>query len=232
MKNKVIVITGVTGGVGAESAKSFVNKGWTVIGLGRNLNKLKTLSKALNHENFHYIVTDIRKYKSVKLAFLRIKNLYGQVDVLVNNAAIFSMKKFESFQEKEINDMIDTNLKGTIFCTLECLKVMNSGRIINIGSVSGTHGIENQAIYSASKYGVNGFSESLNQELIKKNIKISSILPGGIDTPLWNDNNVYPGDVKSLLKSSDIVDMISHITNLSDNVVLKNVIMFPTCEWH
>jgi NADP-dependent 3-hydroxy acid dehydrogenase YdfG len=232
INKKIIVITGVTGGVGAEAAKFFIQKDWIVVGLGRNSKKLERLSKEINNESFYYFITDVSEYKSVKLSFDKIKKNFGKVNVLVNNAALFSSKSFKKFKEKEINDIIDVNLKGTIFSTLECLKVMKSGRIINIGSVSGTHGIPNQTIYSASKYGVNGFAESLNQELIKDNIKISTILPGGIDTPLWNNDNVYHGDKSKILKPSDVVDAINYIINLSDNVVLKNMIMFPACEWH
>jgi len=143
------------------------------------------------------------------------------------------MKPLVEFNEEEIDDIIDTNIKGTIFCTLNTLKIMNRGRIINISSVSGTHGIENQSVYSSTKYALNGFAESLNQELIKKNILISTICPGGINTPLWNDKNQYPGsDVTKILNPNDIVNMIEYIVDLPENVVLKNVTLFPTCEWH
>ena len=142
------------------------------------------------------------------------------------------MKKFEDFDISEIDDIIDTNLKGTIYCTLESIKNMNFGRIINISSVSGIHGIENQSVYSASKYGVNGFSESLNQEVIKRGISISTICPGGINTPLWNKNNIYPGDTGKILQSLDIVNIMQYIINLPHNVIMKQIIMFPECEWH
>lgn len=231
--SKIIVITGVTSGVGLDTAKFLINKGYIVIGLSRNLKKLKSTNKIINNENFSYFKTDIRKYKSVKKSFDKIKIKFNKIDVLINNASIFKMKEFKYLSEEDINNIIDTNLKGTIFCTLECLKLMSNGsRIINIGSVSGIHGIENQSIYSASKYGVNGFSESLNQEIIKSGIKISSILPGGIDTPLWNENNIYAGDTTNILKTLDIAKMINYIIDLPNNIVLKNVVMFPECEWH
>lgn len=232
MKNKIIVITGITGGVGVEAAKFFTNQNWTVIGIGRNISKLKKLDKLINSDLFHYVTADISSYNSVKSAFTKIKKSFGSISVLINNAAIFKMKEFKKFSSKEIDEIIDTNLKGTIFCTLECLKIMKSGRIINIGSVSGTHGIANQTIYSASKYGINGFAESLNQEIISNNIKVSTIFPGGINTPLWNDKNIYPGDVNKLLTPNDIVQAINYIINLPKNVVLKNMIMFPDNEWH
>ena len=232
MVNRIIVITGVTGGVGSETAKLFVSNGWSVIGLARNAEKLEKLAAIINSDQFHYFETNIKNYASVSRVFSQIGDMFGTVDVLVNNASVFKAKPFVNFSPEEIDDVIDTNLKGTMYCTVECLKIMKSGRIINIGSVSGTHGIENQAVYSASKYGMNGFAESLNQEIIKTGVTISTILPGGIDTPLWNCTNPYPGSTENLLKSHDISSMIDYIANLPRNIVLKNVTVFPSCEWH
>src|ERR1039457_821369 len=230
--DKVIVITGVSSGVGLETAKYFLNNNWIVIGLSRGLKKLLKVSKDINNKNFYICPTDIKNYKSVCKSFKSIGKKYKKIDILVNNASIFKQKPFKKFNVSEINDIIDTNLKGTIYCTLECIKLMKIGRIINIGSVSGIHGIENQSIYSASKFGVNGFSESLNQELIKSGIKVSTISPGGINTPLWNKDNPYSGDVNKLLQPLDIAKMIYYISDLSSNVILKDITMFPDCEWH
>ena len=144
------------------------------------------------------------------------------------------MERFSECDVKDINVIIDTNLKGTVFCTNEAIKLMkgNGGRIINIASVAATHGIKNQAIYCASKYGVDGFAEALNQELIEEGISISTIYPGSTDTPLWDkENNPYPGDLSKILKPEDVVNMVEYIANLPKMVVLKKVVMFPSNEW-
>ena len=223
---KTVIITGTSSGVGKQCVEKFLNKNWNVIGLSRT-------NIDFYNENYFHVQTDIKDALSIKNSFDVISKKYKSIDLLINNAAVFKMKPLVEFNEEEINDIIDTNLKGTIFCTLNTLKIMNRGRIINISSVSGTHGIENQSVYSSTKYALNGFAESLNQELIKKNILISTICPGGINTPLWNDKNQYPGsDVNKILNPNDIVNMIEYIVDLPENVVLKNVILFPTCEWH
>jgi NADP-dependent 3-hydroxy acid dehydrogenase YdfG len=223
--NKVVVITGVSSGVGRSAAEHFLSNDWIVFGLSR-------AQPNILNKNFYYIKTDIRKYKSVSKSFSKIKDILPKIDLLINNASIFKQKSFQDFTIEEMDDIIDTNLKGTIYCTFETMKLMCAGRIINIGSVSGTHGIEKQSIYSSSKYGINGFAESLNQELIQKNIKISTICPGGINTPLWNNTNPYSGNTSELLQTTDIVNMIDYISKLPPNVVLKTVTIFPTCEWH
>ncbi len=224
MENKTIVITGATSGVGEKLVNQFSSKGFNVIALGRDELKLNKLRA----NNIKCIKADIRIPKEVQIAFSSIK----KIDILVNNASIFKMKKFDSFNTKEIDDILDTNLKGTIYCTLEAIKKMNKGRIINISSVSGTHGIKNQAVYSSSKYGVIGFAESLAQELKEKGILISTICPGGINTPLWNESNPYPGNIEDLITTDDIFNTLNYIINLPDNVIVKTITMFPNCEWH
>ena len=165
---KTIVITGATSGVGLTCVDHFLNKGWCVIGIAR------TLKGSKKHKNFHFIKADIKKYSDVKLAFDIIKKEFNKIDILINNASIFKTKQFIKFDNAEIDNILDTNVKGTMYCTLESIKLMtNESRIINLGSVSGLYGIKNQAVYSASKHAINGFAESLSQET---NIKITTII--------------------------------------------------------
>lgn len=222
---KTLVITGCSSGVGESIAIAFSQLGWNVIGISRDIVKLKALETRL--DNFKFLQLDISNYSEVEDAFRSIE----KIDVLVNNAAIFTTKPFIDCTAIEINSIIDTNLKGTMFCTLEAIKKIADGRIINIGSVSGIHGIQNQAIYSASKFGVAGFTESIAQECVKR-VRFTTISPGGIDTPLWNDKNPYHGDKTRLLKPSNITEAVKYIINLPENIVLKNMTLFPDNEWH
>ena len=233
---KVIVISGVTSGVGKEIASKFVGLDWNVIGLARNESKLQELSQNLG-ENFIFLATDIRNEENVTSAFKYIKTNFNKIDIIVNNAAIFKMDEFINCSFNDINLMIDTNLKGAMYSTLKAIEIMkqssSSGRIINIASVAATHGIENQAIYCASKFGLNGFAEALNQEIIKYNISITTIFPGCINTPLWSDSNPYPGEDKAkILQCSDIVNIIEYISELEPRIILKNLTIFPSNEWH
>jgi len=218
-----IVITGTSKGLGFDTLQ-ILCKDHRVISLSRNIRDLQ------ESDNYHLIETDINEYESVKKSFQDIGEKFGSIDILINNAAIFKMSPLIDMDISDINNIIDTNLKGTIYCTYECLKLMNSGRIININSVSGLSGIKDQSVYSSSKSGLIGFMDSLAQEL--KHIKITNIFPGGIDTTLWSKHN-YPGDdYDRLLKTSDIIDVIKLIINLKENVVIKNLTIFPDNEWH
>ena len=160
------------------------------------------------------VFADISNSKNVETLFDSLNNDYKKIDLLVNNAATFKTDKFENCSFDDIDTIIDTNLKGSMYCTLKMIKFMKKkihGRIINIASVAGIHGIKIKAIYCSSKYGLNGFSEALNQEIIKDNISITTIFPGGIKTPLWNEHNQYNGDVDQILKPNDIVQLVEHM---------------------
>lgn len=224
--NKTIVVTGATGGVGTAIVNLFLKKGWNVVALSKTRAKLDLLQERVASDNLSIIEVDIKDVYKVKRVFSRIKD----IDILVNNASIFTSKPFSECSTTEINDILDTNLKGAMFCTLKAVKKMNKGRVINIGSVSGLHGIKNQSIYSASKHGIMGFTESISQEY--ENILFTTICPGGIDTPLWNESNPYLGDKSKLLKPEDIASLVEYIADAPDNLVLKTMTVFPKNEWH
>ena len=234
--NKTIVISGVTSGVGRALAVKFSSLDWKVIGLAKNELKLKELNETLG-ENFMFLVVDMMNEDAVVKAYRAVESNNSNIDILVNNAAVFKSKEFSKCSFEDINTIIDTNLKGVMYSTLEAIKVMKksntSSRIVNIGSVASLHGIENQSIYCASKFGLNGFSEALNQEIIRDNISITTLFPGGINTPLWNETNPYTGGNKSkLLQVDDIVNIVEMISSLEPRVILKNMTIFPSNEWH
>lgn len=233
---QVIVISGATSGVGETLVQQFLSKGWQVVGLGRNLKKLEVFKEDFG-KNFLGIAIDIRNPQEVNQAFSTIRKSYGRIDMLVNNAAVFKMAPFLESSFEDIDALVDTNLKAGMYITLEALKIMKDSRlpsrIVNITSVASLHGIPMQSIYCASKYGLRGFSEALNQEIIKDNISITTICPGGIDTPLWNETNRYPGgSTDQLLRPSDISSLIEYIATLDPSVILKEVTLFPSNEWH
>jgi NADP-dependent 3-hydroxy acid dehydrogenase YdfG len=218
MKNKTILITGGTSGVGKEMVTHFTKLGYDIYALGRNSDKVNFPCKSVDISNESEIINFI--------------NEIDNIDILINNAAIYQRSDYDNIKQSDINSVIDINLKGSIMVTLHSITKMKRGRIININSVAGLSGIKNQSLYSASKAGLKVFMDSLSQELIEKGILISNIHPGGINTELWNSGNKYPGDVTKLLEPTDIINTVDYIIGLSDNVVVKDITIFPTNEWH
>jgi len=230
--SKTAVVTGASQGVGLEICRRLISLGWQVIGIARSEKGLAAAKQELG-DQFSFYTADVSKAASVQNVFATIAKQKVELQLLVNNAAVFKMKPLTDFLSAEVEQMIDTNLKGTIFSTMEALKIMRSGaRIVNIASVSATHGIKNQAVYCASKYGVDGFSEALNQETIERGISLTTICPGGIDTPLWNASNPYPGDKSRLLGPSEVANAGAYVVGLLQRVVLKKMTLFPDNEWH
>ncbi len=230
---KTAVVTGASSGVGAEIARRLVARGWRVFGLARSPMPLQVVRADLGSA-FVPVPVDVRQASSVTAAFAAIAQDCPRIDLLVNNAAVFKMAEFATCSLADIDNLIDTNLKGTLYCTHAALALLGPGsRIVNIGSVAGTHGIANQAIYCASKFGVDGFAEALNQELIGRGISITTICPGGIDTPLWQDaSNPYPGDLSKILDPGDVAGLVEYVAGLPQRVVLKKAVLFPSNEWH
>jgi short-subunit dehydrogenase len=222
---KTILITGTTSGVGATIAYDYIEKGWNVIGLSRS-------ESLFNYSNYKHYQVDISNLDMVYKTFEQIADT--KIDILVNNAAIFTMKSFSQTSLDEIGDMVDINLKGTMYVTKFALKNMEQGsRIFFINSVAGLEELENQSIYCASKHGLTGFAGVLGQELRQRGIKVTSIHPGGIDTPLWNEEIPYPcGDVSKAISPIELVKVIDFVYNSKFNIEYKTIKMFPDTEWH
>lgn len=234
MESSLIVVTGASSGVGFELAKSLAENGHRVVTMSRSIGKL---SNVIEHiDKLYYFPADIRHWDNVQEVFAEIVKEHGRVDCLVNNAAQFSLGKFIDQEIESIDSLIDTNIKGTIYCTRAVLSEMlrvQSGRIINILSVSGLHGIEDQAIYSSSKFAISGFMDSLAQEIKEHGIYITNLYPGGINTELWNKiDDSYSLDVTKFMSPRDITQVVEFLLDLPSNIVLKEMTFFPPNDWH
>lgn len=209
MTEKTVVITGAGSGLGASLAKQFSVCGYHVCLLGRTQDKLiRTASKLKNDHSVYEV--DVTSLTSVHHVMKKIQEARGSIDCLINNAGVGVFKYFGDLKPKEIDQMIDTNLKGTIYCTQEVLagmKEKNRGTIVNIVSASGKVAKETESVYSASKFGVRGFSDALALELKNSGVQIFSVYMGNMKTDLWGDehpevqlnNYMDPDDVAEII---------------------------------
>lgn len=221
---ETILITGTSSGLGYQLAKHYTEKGFNVIGLSRTV---------VEFNNYTHYTCDISDVDSVKTMFSYISKKHS-IDLLINNAAVFTMNRFTKSTLDDIDNLIDTNLKGTMYVTKLALELMpDHSKIVFINSVAGLEELENQSIYCATKYGLTAFAGVLGKELRTRNIKVTSIHPGGINTELWNESNPYPvGDVSNAMDPQSVVDMIDTIVQSKYNIDYKTVKMFPSIEWH
>jgi short-subunit dehydrogenase len=181
---KVILVTGATAGIGQAIAEHLHHQGHKVYGTGR---KTSGLTKS-----FNLISLDLNNTSSVNQAVDGIIMKEGRLDVLVNNAGMGLAGAIEETSEEEVTKLFDTNLLGlhrTCAAVIPHMRRQRSGKIINIGSMAGMIGLPFRGYYSASKYAVEGFSESLSMELKQFGIKVVLVQPGDMKTSI-NQNRV------------------------------------------
>lgn len=229
---KIMVITGASSGVGKATAIRFANEGYQVCGLSRNIGKLDALEQESSGKIKAY-PTDVSDSSSVEEAFTKIVNDYGRIDVLVNNAGVTT--DGQAVDNAVVDRIIDTNLKGAIYCTYASIPLMQkkgAGHIVNIASVAGADIAPrgNNGLYAASKHGMVAFSESIGRKLRREGILVTALCPGGIDTPLWSDQYPYPYDESEMIRPEEVADLIAYVLRQPKRTLFKNVIFVPAVE--
>ncbi len=223
MKN--VVITGAGSGLGASLAQKYHAAGYHVTLLGRTIEKLEAIAK--DFKNYEIYPLDVSSYTAVESTFKRIKESVGAIDILVNNAGVGYFDLAENLENNHIDQMIDINLKGTIYCTQQVLgemKTQDAGTILNIISTAGEEGKATESAYSASKFGVKGFTESLLKELEDTNVHVHGIYMGGMKTPFW-DGIIEEENTGGLMDPDDVADIILANTKLRKNINVPSVII-------
>ena len=217
LKNKVALVTGGTKGIGKAIAKALVEAGVRVVVTARHedqvheaVESLKTVGSGV--EGFP---CDVRQFEEVQTLIRKVQERCGGLDILVNNAGIGMFGTVAEMEPADFRAVIETNLLGVYYCCHEAiphLKQRGGGYIINISSLAGTNAHPTMAAYNASKFGLNGFSEALLQEVRYDNIKVSYIMPGSVNTEFGNDEpspskswQLQPEDVAEV-----VMDLLAH----------------------
>ena len=198
-KNKKILITGATGGIGKALVKKFVSLEGSVLATGTKTEKLEALKKEFS--NINILKFDISDHSKIEEFVENVSSQLNGLDVLVNNAGINADNLSLRMKDEEWKKVIEVNLGSTFFLCKYAIKKMlknKYGRIVNITSVVGHTGNLGQANYAASKAGINGMSKSLAIEYAKKNITINCVSPGFIQSKM-TDNIVE--SIKAVLTS-------------------------------
>lgn len=224
---KHIVITGAGSGLGASLARKYHSQGHHVTLIGRRSEKLELIANSLGDENYSLYPLDVSAFDEVVKTFEQIVSEVKPIDILINNAGLGFFDLAENLPEDHINQMIDINLKGTIFCTQQVIgdmKERNEGSIINIVSTAGVEGKVTESVYCASKFGIRGFTESIVKELEDTNVHVNAIYMGGMKTPFW-DGLMDKEDTGGLMDPDDIADIILANTKIRNNINVKDVII-------
>ncbi len=207
VKDKVVLVTGASEGIGLEVAKKIAESGAKVIGVSRNIESGKFES------NFEKVNCDVSRVSDIKNLVDHIKEKYGQLDAVINNAGIWQkLSGLEDVADARIDELIDTNLKGVLFLTkytMSLLKKQPEALLVNIVSRSGVIAQAGQSVYTASKYGVRGFTDVLREDLKDSNVHVMAVFQAGTNTQMFKK----AGDDFPVEKFTEASDLASQIVN-------------------
>lgn len=241
MKRNVF-ITGASSGIGKATAYSFGKNGDNLVLCARRLERLEEIKKDIEEKyavKVYIYKLDVTIYENVADTVKEIIKTVGNIDILVNNAGLaLGLDKFQNYSINDMQTMIDTNIKGLLYVTREIIPYMvskNSGHIINIGSTAGMYAYADGAVYCATKAAVKFLSDGIRIDTIDKNIKVTTIQPGIVETDFsevrfYGDKakaeKVYKG-VKAL-KPEDIADITVYAANQPEHVQISDITIMAT----
>ena len=232
LSGKTAIVTGGTKGIGRAIAESLVRAGVNVSISARHEGDIKRAVKELNEPGNGRaagFICDVRDEAQVRSYFAQTVETFGGVDILVNNAGIGQFGPVESTSGDDFRAVIETNLCGVFYCCHEAIPLMKQrggGYIFNISSLAGTNAHPQMAAYNASKFGLNGFSEALMQEIRHDNIKVSYIMPGSVNTGFGGDQ---PSDEKSWqLQPQDVARAVMDLLSYPDRALASRIELRPS----
>ncbi|MBP9018328.1 MAG: SDR family NAD(P)-dependent oxidoreductase [Rikenellaceae bacterium] len=242
--NKTALITGATSGIGEAVAEAFAKEKFRLILTGRRVERLNSLTSRLVKKyevNVLPLNFDVREMVQVEKHLLNLPQEWQHIDILINNAGL--AVGLSPLNEGVIDDwerMIDTNIKGLLYVSKIVSNLMiehGGGHIVNIGSIAGKSVYPNGNVYCATKYAVDALSKGMMMDFIQKNIKVSQVCPGAVETEFSKVR--FKGDEKRAaavyegfepLNASDVADLILYIVKAPAHVNISDVVILPAAQ--
>ena len=237
LKDKTALVTGGTRGIGYAIARQLGLAGADVLICGRSEEGVNDAVQRLRDDagdatgSFEGRVADVSKWNDVEDLFQFARRKWNKLDVLVNNAGVGVFKPVAELSPEEWHQVIDLNLSGLYYCChagLPLLRESGEGYVFNISSLAGRNPFAGGSAYNASKFGVNGFSEAMMLDHRKDNVRVTSIMPGSVDT----DFGHVPGQSSSgnewKIAPQDIADVVLALLRIPARTLVSRVEMRPS----
>jgi 3-oxoacyl-[acyl-carrier protein] reductase len=231
LDGQVAVITGAGRGIGAAIAHKLGELGAIAVLCGRTRSALESTAQAITQTggNAEVVPCDVTSLQSVEAAAKRVEGLFGRVDMLVNNAGVGGFGgPLHELAPEAWEQILNTNLRGVYYAVRAFAPMMiraRSGHIINISSLAGKNALPNGAAYAASKWGLNGLSYSLAEELRGHNIRVAVVCPGSTNTEL----SPHAGkDQSKMLQPEDVAHAVAMLVTQSAESFVSEILMRPT----
>ena len=226
MKDKCVLVTGSSSGIGYEITLKLLDLGAKVIGIARNHDRSK-----LENKNYTTYKCDVSAHQKLEILLKQILKKHPQINCFISNAGYGDFGPLENFSTLQIKNFIATNLTSHMVITkllLPHFKRIKIGDIIFIGSEAGLLGTKNGSLYCTAKFGLRGFSEALSKDVANKNIRVSIINPGMIRTNFFENLNFEPGnDEENAINIKDVSSTVAYILDLSRNTIVDEINLSP-----
>jgi len=234
LKDKVAVVTGGTRGIGYSIAETLLAEGAKVFICGRDAAVLKSAIERLGgdaKDRVTGITADMRRYDDCRKVIQAAAERFGGLDILVNNAGIGIFKPVDQLTPEEWNSIIETNLSGVFYCCREAIPLMRQrggGYIFNISSLAGVNPFAGGSAYNASKFGLNGFSEAMMQDIRYDGIRVSYIMPGSVETEFNRAPQFRSREAGWKLTGEDIAKAVVDLYKFPKSALASRIEMRPS----
>jgi NADP-dependent 3-hydroxy acid dehydrogenase YdfG len=240
LEGKVAAITGASSGIGEATTLALVAEGAKVSLAARREDRIAALAKRVNAGRALAVQTDVTDEDQARAFIQRTKDELGRLDFLINNAGVMLLGPVAGADTEHWRRMIEVNLLGLLYCTHAALPIMGeqgSGHIVNVSSVAGRSANMGSAVYNMTKFGVNGFSEGLRQEVLHAGVRVTIVEPGFVDTELQGHNELpavtqaidrMRDQTGKVLDANDIAGAIVNALAQPQHVSINEILIRPT----
>ncbi|MDY7574374.1 SDR family oxidoreductase [Actimicrobium sp. CCI2.3] len=235
LNGKIAIVTGASSGIGAAAARLLVQEGVHVVLAARRRERMEELAAELG-DAVTVVETDVADAKQVAALFTLVRERFGGLDLLFNNAGLGISVKFETSDPEDWKQMIDANLYGVLNCSqaaIPLLRGREGAMICSVSSVGGRYGVENWSVYSATKFAVGGFHDALRKELGPERIRVTIIEPGAVWTEFGhNVNEALDARRQQLdaLTSENVAQALVYAFAQPGNVLVEEILLRPVLQ--
>ncbi|HKE25137.1 MAG TPA: SDR family oxidoreductase [Bryobacteraceae bacterium] len=233
LSGKTAVVTGGTRGIGRAIAERLLREGCQVAICGRkqpSVDRAVAEMKPLGRISGH--ATDITQVEAVRKFFTAIDGEFGALDILVNNAGEGVFRKVADMADEDWHRNIELNLNGAFYCSREALARFlrrgSGGFIVNISSLAGKNPFSGGAAYNASKFALNGFTEAMMLDHRNDNVRVTSIMPGSVNTEFSGGPSDRSGDLSWMIAPEDVAEVVATVVRMPARTMVSRVEMRPS----
>ncbi len=233
LKDKVVIITGASSGIGAATARLLAKEGCKLVLAARSQDKLKALKAELESESL-VIPTDISQAKAISAMVEQTLDTFGQIDVLFANAGIYIPGDVADGNPDDWSNLMAVNVDGvfrSVHAVLPHMIKQQSGDILITSSISGFIDIHWEPIYSASKHAIQGFVHTLRRQVAKHKIRVGAVAPGKVANELWGfyDETAIQREIDAhdSLRSEDVAEAVQFMLSRPAHVTIRDLVILP-----